>query len=51
MSTADMPRTPYKRFWANVLGSFYGFPLELEHLHTHGPTVMLELTKGAGDFW
>jgi hypothetical protein len=36
---------------SRVLGSFYGFPLELEHLRTHGPAVILELTKGAGDFW
>jgi len=36
---------------SSVLGSLYGFPLELEHLRTHGPAVILELTKGAGVFW
>jgi hypothetical protein len=39
---------------SRVLGSFYdfcGFPLELEHLRTHGPAIILELTKGQGAFW
>jgi len=36
---------------SHVLGTFCGFPLELEHLRTHGPAVILELTKGAGNFW
>ena len=36
---------------SRVLGSFYGFPLEFEHLRTNGPAIILELTKGQGVFW
>jgi len=36
---------------SRVLGSVAGFPLELEHLRTHGPRVILALTKGEGVFW
>jgi hypothetical protein len=36
---------------SRVLGSFYGFPLEFEHLRTNGPAIILELTKGQGAFW
>ena len=36
---------------SRVLGSVYGFPLDLERLRTHGPGIILELTKGTGEFW